>query len=63
MSIDNDAMLVRFDLALLLVNLLVEPSEDISVVEALLLVVDPAMNQHLVPATDQQSHVAFPWSG
>lgn len=63
MSVDNEAILVRFDLALLQIDLLVEPCEDVGVVEAPLLVVDPSMNQHFVPTTDQESHMSFSWRG
>lgn len=56
-------ILVCFDLALLLVNLLMEPRKDVSIIEAILDVVDSAMDQHLVTSPDHYGYVALSRGG
>lgn len=57
--VDYVTILVCFNLALLLVNLLMEPRKDVCIIEAILDVVDSAMDQHLVTSTDHYCYVAL----
>lgn len=61
MSIHDVAVLVRFNLTLLLVYLLMKTCKNVCVIKAFLKVVDSTMDQHFVTATHHQSNMAFSW--
>lgn len=60
-GIHNLPILVRFHFTLLLVNLLMETGQDVCVTIACLEIIDPAMDQHLIPASNQKSDMALSW--
>ena len=57
--VDYVTILVCFNLALLLVNLFMEPRKDVCIIKAILGVVDSAMDQHLVTSPDHYCYVAL----